>query len=131
VPYPTACVAAPILLRRRVSTAHDPEGAQSRYRVVCDGRWRVAAAPREIRAVARAGEFRRIRAAAATAFLADALMLRKEDARLLRGRARFVDKLQLDRMAHGAFVRSPLPHAEVVAAHASPPLDAGRRPVPP
>ena len=52
-------------------------------------------------------------------------MLRKEDARLLRGRARFVDNVQLDRMAHGAFVRSPLPHAEVVAIDASRAMAAG------
>ena len=33
--------------------------------------------------------------------------LRKEDGRLLRGAARFVDDVHLDRMAHGAFVRWP------------------------
>ncbi len=52
-------------------------------------------------------------------------MLRKEDARLLRGRARFVDDVRLDRMVHGAFVRSPLPHAEVVGIDASRARTAG------
>ena len=52
-------------------------------------------------------------------------MLRKEDARLLRGRARFVDNIRLDRMLHGAFVRSPLPHAELVSINASPARAAG------
>jgi len=52
-------------------------------------------------------------------------MLRKEDARLLRGCARFVDNVCLDRMVHGAFVRSPLPHAEVIAIDASRAMAAG------
>ena len=37
-----------------------------------------------------------------------------EDNRLLRGAARFVDDVHLDHMAHGAFVRSPMPHAEII-----------------
>ena len=41
--------------------------------------------------------------------------LRREDARLLRGRASFVDNIDLARMAHGAFVRSPFAHAEIGA----------------
>ena len=45
--------------------------------------------------------------------------LRKEDSRLLRGAARFVDDVHLDRMAHGAFVRSPMPHADILAIDAS------------
>jgi carbon-monoxide dehydrogenase large subunit len=50
---------------------------------------------------------------------------RKEDARLLRGAARFVDDLRLDRMLHGAFLRSPVAHAEIVAVDGSPALAAG------
>ncbi|MXY40418.1 MAG: xanthine dehydrogenase family protein molybdopterin-binding subunit [Rhodospirillaceae bacterium] len=38
---------------------------------------------------------------------------RVEDARLLTGRARFVDDRALDRMAHAVFVRSPVAHAEI------------------
>jgi carbon-monoxide dehydrogenase large subunit len=45
--------------------------------------------------------------------------LRREDARLLRGRARFVDNVRLDRTVHGAFVRSPLPHADIVGLDCS------------
>ena len=45
--------------------------------------------------------------------------LRKEDNRLLRGAARFVDDIHLDRMVHGAFVRSAMPHAEIVSIDAS------------
>ena len=52
---------------------------------------------------------------------------RKEDARLLRGRARFVDDVHLDRMLHGVFVRSPHPHAEIGAIDASAALAAGAR----
>jgi carbon-monoxide dehydrogenase large subunit len=51
--------------------------------------------------------------------------LRKEDDRLLRGRARFVDNIHLHGMLHGAFVRSPLPHAEIVAVDTAPALAAG------
>src|SRR5215468_4586606 len=39
--------------------------------------------------------------------------LRREDARLLRGRAQFVNNIDLPGMAHGAFVRSPFAHAEI------------------
>ncbi len=52
---------------------------------------------------------------------------RREDARLLRGRACFVDDLHLDRMLHGIFVRSPHPHAEIGAIDASAALAAGAR----
>ena len=52
---------------------------------------------------------------------------RKEDARLLRGRARFVDDVHLDRMLHGAFVRSPHPHAEILSIDATAARDAGAR----
>src|ERR1700678_3718409 len=51
--------------------------------------------------------------------------LRKEDNRLLRGAARFVDNVHLDRMAHGAFVRSPMPHADIVSIGTSRALAAG------
>jgi aerobic carbon-monoxide dehydrogenase large subunit len=51
--------------------------------------------------------------------------LRKEDARLLRGRARFVDDVQLPRMVHGVFIRSPFAHAEIASIDASAALDAG------
>ena len=52
---------------------------------------------------------------------------RREDARLLRGRARFVDDVHLERMLHGVFVRSPHPHAEIGAIDASAALAAGAR----
>jgi carbon-monoxide dehydrogenase large subunit len=51
--------------------------------------------------------------------------LRREDARLLRGRASFVDNIDLARMAHGAFVRSPLAHAEIIAVDAARALATG------
>jgi len=38
---------------------------------------------------------------------------RVEDPRLLTGRGRYVDDIQLPGMLHAAFVRSPFPHAEV------------------
>ena len=52
---------------------------------------------------------------------------RKEDARLLRGRARFVDDVHPDRMLHGVFVRSPHPHAEIGTIDTSAALAAGAR----
>ena len=52
---------------------------------------------------------------------------RKEDARLLRGRACFVDDVRLDRMLHGVFVRSPHPHAGIGAVDSSAALAAGAR----
>ncbi|MFC7528368.1 aerobic carbon-monoxide dehydrogenase large subunit [Actinoplanes sp. GCM10030250] len=56
-------------------------------------------------------------------------MLRKEDARLLRGRGRFVDDVQLPGMLHLAILRSPFAHARIVsidtsAAEASPGVKA-------
>jgi carbon-monoxide dehydrogenase large subunit len=42
-------------------------------------------------------------------------LARREDERVLRGRARYVDDIDLDGMAHVAFVRSPHAHARVVA----------------
>jgi aerobic carbon-monoxide dehydrogenase large subunit len=44
---------------------------------------------------------------------------RKEDARFIRGRGRYVDDLQLPGMLHGAVLRSPLAHARVVSIDAS------------
>ena len=52
---------------------------------------------------------------------------RKEDARLVRGRACFVDDLHLDRMLHAVFVRSPHPHAGIGAIDSSAALAAGAR----
>jgi aerobic carbon-monoxide dehydrogenase large subunit len=44
-------------------------------------------------------------------------LARREDERVLRGRARYVDDIELDGMAHAAFVRSPHAHARVGAVH--------------
>ena len=52
---------------------------------------------------------------------------RKEDERLLRGRASFVDDIRLDRMLYGVFVRSPHPHAEIGAVDPSAALAGGAR----
>ncbi|MGE3877164.1 MAG: xanthine dehydrogenase family protein molybdopterin-binding subunit, partial [Parvibaculaceae bacterium] len=51
--------------------------------------------------------------------------LRKEDARLLMGRANYVDNVHLDRMVHGVFVRSTMAHAEIVSIDPSAALKAG------
>ena len=40
---------------------------------------------------------------------------RKEDARFIRGRGLFVDDIQLPGMLYGAILRSPLPHAKIIA----------------
>ena len=40
---------------------------------------------------------------------------RREDARILRGEARYVDDIELPGLAHMAFVRSPHAHARVGA----------------
>ena len=40
---------------------------------------------------------------------------RKEDARLIRGQGRFVDDMDLPGMLHGAVLRSPYAHAEVLS----------------
>ena len=50
---------------------------------------------------------------------------RREDERLLIGRARFTDDIRLDRMAHAAFVRSPVAHAGIGAIDTDPALKAG------
>lgn len=51
--------------------------------------------------------------------------LRREDERLLRGNARYVDNVHLDRMVQGVFIRSPMAHAEIVSIDASEALAAG------
>ncbi len=42
-------------------------------------------------------------------------MLRKEDPRLIRGKGRFVDDIQLTGMLHMAILRSPVAHARIVS----------------
>lgn len=42
-----------------------------------------------------------------------ARVVRSEDPRLMRGLARYLDDIELPRMLHAAFVRSPLAHARV------------------
>jgi aerobic carbon-monoxide dehydrogenase large subunit len=42
-------------------------------------------------------------------------MLRKEDQRFIRGQGYFVDDVQLPGMLHGAVLRSPYPHARILA----------------
>ena len=49
---------------------------------------------------------------------------RVEDARILTGRGRYVDDLQLPNMLHGAFVRSPFAHARLRSVDVSAALDA-------
>ncbi len=44
---------------------------------------------------------------------------RKEDARFIRGRGRFVDDVQLPGMLHGAVLRSPVAHARIVSIDTS------------
>ncbi len=51
--------------------------------------------------------------------------LRKEDRRLLTGAARFADDVHLDRLVQGAFIRSPLAHAEILSIDTSAALAAG------
>ncbi|MDO8277505.1 MAG: xanthine dehydrogenase family protein molybdopterin-binding subunit [Burkholderiaceae bacterium] len=55
----------------------------------------------------------------------DAAPRRKEDERLLLGRACFTDDVHLDRMVHGVFVRSPMAHARIVRIDASAAIAAG------
>jgi carbon-monoxide dehydrogenase large subunit len=52
-------------------------------------------------------------------------LLRKEDRRLLTGRACFVDDIHLERMLSGVFIRSPHPHAEIVRIDARRAIAAG------
>ena len=42
-------------------------------------------------------------------------MLRKEDRRLVRGRGRFTDDLQMPGMLHLAILRSPVAHARILS----------------
>src|ERR1700752_1263584 len=46
-------------------------------------------------------------------------LLRREDRRLLTGRGQFVADLELPRMLHSAFIRSPLAHARIRAVDLS------------
>jgi len=46
-------------------------------------------------------------------------LLRREDRRLLTGRGQFIADLELPRMLHAAFVRSPLAHARIRAVDLS------------
>src|SRR3954467_5124643 len=46
-------------------------------------------------------------------------VLRKEDARFIRGRGRFLDDVQLPGMLHGAILRSPFAHAAIVSIDVS------------
>ena len=50
---------------------------------------------------------------------------RKEDARLLTGRGRYVSDLALPRMRHVAFVRSPLAHARITSVDVGEALETG------
>src|SRR5262249_38767677 len=59
-------------------------------------------------------------AAANTASGVGASLLRKEDARHLRGRGQFVSDVQLPRMQDVAFVRSPHAHARIKAIAVAP-----------
>jgi len=52
-------------------------------------------------------------------------LARREDERVLRGRARYVDDIELDGMAHAAFVRSPHAHARVGGVRVPPKLPSG------
>ncbi|HEV7174454.1 MAG TPA: hypothetical protein VGN29_03125, partial [Solirubrobacteraceae bacterium] len=42
-------------------------------------------------------------------------MVRKEDARFIRGQGTYVDDVQLPGMLHGAILRSPYAHARIVS----------------
>ncbi len=44
---------------------------------------------------------------------------RKEDARFIRGRGRYVDDITLPGMLHGAILRSPLAHARIISVDAT------------
>src|ERR1700704_1149158 len=46
-------------------------------------------------------------------------MLRKEDARFLRGQGRYLDDVQLPGMLYGAILRSPYAHARIISVDAS------------
>jgi carbon-monoxide dehydrogenase large subunit len=42
-------------------------------------------------------------------------MIRKEDARFIRGKGKYIDDIQLPGMLHGAILRSPFAHARIVS----------------
>src|SRR5258708_29045058 len=44
---------------------------------------------------------------------------RKEDARFIRGRGRYVDDITLPGMLHGAILRSPVAHARIISVDAT------------
>jgi carbon-monoxide dehydrogenase large subunit len=46
-------------------------------------------------------------------------MLRKEDARFLRGKGNYLDDIKLNGMLHGAILRSPMAHARIVSIDTS------------
>ena len=46
-------------------------------------------------------------------------LLRKEDARFIRGKGQFVDDIQLPGMLYGAILRSPLAHARILSVDAA------------
>src|SRR4051812_28726337 len=52
-------------------------------------------------------------------------LTRREDERVLRGRARYVDDIELPGMAHAAFARSPHAHARVGEVRVPPELPPG------
>jgi carbon-monoxide dehydrogenase large subunit len=51
-------------------------------------------------------------------------LLRREDRRLLIGQGQFIADLEMPRMLHAAFVRSPVPHARIRALDLSPAVAA-------
>src|SRR5215467_10253487 len=51
-------------------------------------------------------------------------LLRREDRRLLTGRGQFIADLELPRMLHAAFIRSPLAHARIRSVDLSPAVAA-------
>lgn len=53
------------------------------------------------------------RAAGKSGGYVGASVLRREDARLLRGQAKYLDDIERPRMLHAAFLRSPVPHARL------------------
>src|SRR3954469_3453386 len=46
-------------------------------------------------------------------------MLRKEDARFLRGKGNYLDDIKIPGMLHGAILRSPMAHARIVSIDTS------------
>src|SRR5437764_6212274 len=56
---------------------------------------------------------RRVSAAIVGSKLVGQPLARREDERILRGQGRFVDDIELPRLVHAAFVRSPHAHARI------------------